>query len=234
MRVFLIFIFGFISLQTHASLVSGHIFKTETESLSATLDTTTGIEWLRGSATLGNSYSDILERLDTDLKGWRLPTASELENLMFTYYEDLDPNMNSVISYTNYGRTTKEFSLSSQLSTYILGQGFNKNGTNDAYALFINNDGEIQRTGLGRRGSFNFNFKGLKDATRYADTYSSIDTSFLLVSDGGLTEQSIANPKLNEANPNSPYNTPGPLSIACIGLAIIGLRKHRQKSLLKR
>lgn len=87
---FLFFAVTLFTANTHAGMITNHQFKTDDATYYATLDTNTGIEWLRG-ATKGQSYNEVFARLDTDLKGWRFPTQDEFKNLLTTYYRDLNP-----------------------------------------------------------------------------------------------------------------------------------------------
>ena len=47
----------------------------------STLDSLTGIEWLKTNETQGMSYSNVVNQLGTTYVGWRLPTKAEIDTL---------------------------------------------------------------------------------------------------------------------------------------------------------
>lgn len=55
----------------------------------ATLDTTTGIEWLDLTLTDGKSYSEVSALLSTTLAGWRFPTQAEVHQMMSSFFSVL-------------------------------------------------------------------------------------------------------------------------------------------------
>lgn len=52
----------------------------------STLDSSTGIEWLDLNETKGLSINAVMARLSGDLKGWRLPTATEVDQMLSNFY----------------------------------------------------------------------------------------------------------------------------------------------------
>jgi hypothetical protein len=47
----------------------------------AALETSTGLVWMDFGVTVDESYSEVVSKLDTKYKGWRLPTGSEVTHL---------------------------------------------------------------------------------------------------------------------------------------------------------
>lgn len=223
---FLFFAVTLFTANTHAGMITNHQFKTDDATYYATLDTNTGIEWLRG-ATKGQSYNEVFARLDTDLKGWRFPTQDEFKNLLTTYYRDLNPLGGGRESFTSYGRPTAGAIDANHFSIYMLSSNFQSYSSISPHALYVDNEGVNRYFGNSVSGGY-FNTTSFYNTKSFDDNFSNSNYSYLLVSDGGLTEQSIANPELNNANPNSPYNTPGPLSLAGLGFFALGYTRLKR------
>lgn len=217
------------SLGVNAALVTNHIFESESGNMAVTLDTTTGIEWLRASYTSGDSYNDVLARLGGDLSGWRLPTEDEVRNLLVSNYSKISPESGGRYGFTSYGNGTAEFRVAGYVMSYILGSSSStlKYSGTSSYALYVDDNDEINSFGFRKDGSFYFRTVGMDNGTVYAEDYSNLQYGYFLVSDGGVTNQSIENPILNSANANSPFNTP--VNFALGGLALVGLFAARKR-----
>jgi len=220
---------GAASLSANAGLITTHTFESESGNMAVTLDTNTGIEWLRAKYTSGDSYNDVLARLDGDLSGWRLPTEDEVRNLLVSNYSKVAPESGGRYGFTSYGKTTKEFGIANNLVSYIMGfssSSLRYSGT-PSYALYVDDNDEINSFGFIRDGSFYFRTIGMDNGIVYDEDYSNSVYGYFLVSDGGLTKQSIANPSLNAANENSPFSVPVPFALG--GLALMALFASRKQ-----
>lgn len=68
------------SISANAEFIKGD-WKVEGEQLTA-VDTQTGIEWLSLEVTIGQSYSYVNYVLTSSYSGWRMPTSSEVIEVM--------------------------------------------------------------------------------------------------------------------------------------------------------
>lgn len=217
------------SLGANAALITNHSFESESGNMAVTLDTTTGIEWLRTSYTSGDSYNDVLARLDGDLSGWRLPTEDEVRNLLVSNYSKISPESGGRYSFTSYGNGTAEYRTAGYVMSYILGSSSSNlrySGT-ASYGLYVDDNDEINSFGFRKDGSFYFRTVGMDNGVVYDEDYSHSYVGYFLVSDGGLTVQSIANPSLNAENENSPFSVPVPFALG--GLALMALFASRKQ-----
>lgn len=196
---------GLISTQANAAFIATDL-KDKGDAL-ATLDTETGIEWLDLTLTKGMSINAVLNSIaNGSLKGWRLPTASEVENLMraslptftFTYMYN-----SGVPYYADTGSGAKTRIVDSWRNM------FGKTSQHQSYGFYL-------------KGSAVCNAGALSDGVSYFTVLSACTPGDLssspylnqgssahgmwLVSDGGLTLSSINDPMLNINNPNAPAN----------------------------
>ncbi len=221
------------SLGANAALVTNHMFESESGGMAVTLDTTTGIEWLRAAYTSGDSYNDVLARLDGDLSGWRLPTEDEVRNLLVSNYSKIQPESGGRYGFTSYGDTTEEFITAGYVMSYILGSSSSslKYSGTSSYALYVDDNDEINSFGFRKDGSFYFRTIGMDNGIVYDEDYSNSSYGYFLVSDGGLTVQSIADPSLNAANENSPFNAPVPFALGGLALMALFASRKQKKSM---
>lgn len=172
----------------------------------ATLDQSTGLEWLDISRTAFWTPGQVLSAMNTggSLAGWRLPTPSEVTTMMnnwfaqswsgfgITHYSGYP---SSVINFYNTFGVTRAIGESS--NGHRWGVGFYFNGTTMSGA------GVYHRNSWGDQSGQAW----VNDPTSYTAASGAMDgAGMFLVSDGGLTLSSKNDPSLNVANPNSPYN----------------------------
>lgn len=214
--------FGVLSSQAQASFVHTD-WKTEGDS-RATLDTSTGIEWLKLNETSAGSsktYLTVLSQLDTTYLGWRFPTEAELglmfRNLLGAPYGFAEDQtlVNQSITISGAAKTL--------MHTYF---GTNYGGTGSvgvSYGWFQREDGN----GWGGAGRWDSGFNIVKELNQ-----SRSYTGVYLVNDGGVTLSSVQDPTLNINNPNAPVNVADvstPLgSTLFAALFLVGMRVRRQ------
>lgn len=198
---FFLFAVGMVSAQASAAFVATDWQSAGDE--GATLDTTTGIEWLDLTVTKGKSYAEVSALLSTTLKGWRFPTTSETHAMMSSFFPSIAP-----LGYD------ESITLQTGDFNQISGDFLSLFGANSYYdetfrssiLMHKSEDNVYARSVISLRNGVD------DDILRYRNVYSGDDNSFLnvgsyfLVSDGGATLSSIKNPALNINNPKSPIN----------------------------
>lgn len=174
-----------------------------------TIDSETGIEWLDFSVTSEDSYQDVLARLQGDLKGWRLPTESEV----VSFFDRMMVGYN-YISFSGWvsdnNSTGREIRYAANMYRELLGTSIIRKDMEYSIGYFMGDDGEVRLSGV------------LYDSTNdkplyYGTTYQGAkldeelpliqnNMGVFLVSDGGVSYSSKLNPEINENNQNARYN----------------------------
>lgn len=191
-------------------------WKTTNDKL-ATLQTSTGLEWLDLTYTNNWSINQAYTEMSTSLQGWRLATQHEVTSL---WSEILGVSLGTV--RTSVGITNKP--ALGYLGTvfafnylYTSGKTIDDNGN-------VVDFGSMIQAGSGAyyhlwNGGFN------------KDSRSTVQGIYL-VSDGGTTLSSINNPNLNINNPNAPINTadvfaPAGMAATSLFMLLMGARRNR-------
>lgn len=207
---------GLISTQASAAFVSTD-WKT-TGDAQATLDYSTGLEWLKLNNTAAKSLSTVRNEIDTLYQGWRLPTESEVMQL----FRNL---LGAGYAYTEGSPATQRYFFMPAEMRNIALTFLGDSGGGTAYGWYA-----LQSIPNAIGGS------GLwTNSYWYNWTYSLTQggrsgTGVFLVSDGGTTLSSIKNPSLNINNPNAPINmadvsAPAGLAAAGVLMLIFGARR---------
>lgn len=202
----------------------------------ASLDTETGLEWLKLNNIKGMSLDSILEETSYggSLSGWRLPTEDEVTVLMNGLYrrsgvtfetgeyqaETGDSKMSSWFTFMGTNKKTSYIYDANHPSSYKL----------YTYGITIKEDGSLSRNGYysneryvyGTDWVFNGGISYSSDEA-ISDIYS-----YFLVSDGGTTLSSKENPELNINNPNAPVNDV-PMSTFLYGVSLLGVGFLKRK-----
>lgn len=196
----------------------------------ATLDTESGLTWLKLGNTVGKSILTVESLLSSTYKGWRLPTASEVEQMMnnfFTYsFND---------GYTKYTWS----SSNSQINNFRILMGATRYEYDTmyhshrywAYGMYrsdncVSGGSCVQMSGTFQRSTTNaggqsFDFQLYDDyavanqTESYADAYRGI---YLV--------------KVDEPEPEQPADVSSPASGTAMVLAamLLGLRRRIQRS----
>jgi hypothetical protein len=196
----------------------------------ATLDESTGIEWLDLTQTVNMSIDTAESYLGSRFEGWRLPTRSEVTQLMVNAFPSQAAFVQGSGSKSFTNTTTDNEADNFRLlfgTTHI-----NSNG-NYTYGLFKNDPGgdySVLRSGAYDRKSDDY-------ISLYSNQNTTNDTSFshssigvYLVSDGGTTQSSLNDPSLNANNANAPSSVPLPATAALLGLGLLGFGARRKKN----
>lgn len=198
---------AFIALSLSSSFAHASFVHTDWKSTGdkkTTLDTSTGIEWLKLTETAGRSINDIKARFSTDLTGWRFATASEVYSMMSKFWGahwegrqytlegyTAGPLNTAYRDHTTYfGQTITAPDLKASLGTvYEESWG---TGTRLSGYIFWVSAGKVEMRQQRDHG--------------YTTSYRNIQHGIYLVNDGGVTLSSQLDPSLNASNPNAPVN----------------------------
>lgn len=233
------------SASSHASFQQVSVYSDGDQ--MATLDKSTGIEWLDTNLTKGESFTSLSSRLGEsgDLYGWRLPTKDEVFTMLDNYfgatYQGVFDTGESVTDSTDVNFSSSKYAYTALHFINTFGQEELKTPSNTDYNYkqmrirFKGSSGNAEYLSVYHSGYKVYTGGNpIKDVSirTYEQndpkgTYANRSHGYFLVSDGGVTLDSINNPNLNENNPNSPYNVPVPVwGVACFG-ALLLLRKRK-------
>lgn len=200
---------GAFSGAANAELISTHYITNGDN--RATLDTTTGKEWLDLSFTDSRSINWILNETKKggSLEGWRLPLYDEVRGLM-SYVKD-ESKFSEFISL--FG-DTRSFKFDNYTRTWSQG-------------LVLNDDGNIFI-----EGAYHDDFGGGEnllslEVSALSYSQSSSNSGVFLVSNGGLTWSSRNDAEIQEIQ-NS-FSVPVPL-LGASSIAMLSLFGARRKS----
>ena len=231
-------------------------WKTEGDSQIIT-DIDTGIEWLRLSNTHGMSINQVLAETQKGgaFYGWRLPTSSEVQQMMEHVYVNVNFNDEGSTNASGYAwytggsdyatgaRNTWRDTLGYRY--YSTGSGTNANYYYVGYGLYLNDednaeslsDSEVLMSGYyynkkgtstSRSYKYYYNIYNDWSSASYTTDFSAANYSVYLVSDGGTSLTSINNPEINAMNPNAPQNVPVGGALAALLVAgAVGMRKKK-------
>lgn len=180
----------------------------------AVLHYDTGLEWLNVRETWGMSMEDVSNALQGDLQGWRLPTNEEIEVLISSFFSGWDYSSETYTTIRNHWsyHPVDEF-----------GRMFGNGWTSATYTTgkYYDESGVIRIAGGYTNGSNYALIYGPDASYSFDDT----DTKYgaFLVSDGGVTIDSINDPLLNINNVNAPVNSVSTPAAAVTGLLAIGM-----------
>ena len=219
---------GLLSASAQAAFVHTD-WKTGGDQL-ATLDTETGIEWLKLTNTDMKSINTVLSEINTTYSGWRLPSESEVRKLLTNVWTGLNVDIDHVIERSG------AYTPGANLFAAMFSNGI-RNITHH-FGMYVADDGVVRMAGsyLNENGGYtaafgmNFYITQTMDSTQ-PKWYATNTHGVFLVSDGGVTLSSVNDPTLNINNPNAPINNE-PSDVPALGFfsALLGafaLRRRR-------
>lgn len=191
----------------------------------ATLDTSTGKEWLKFENTKGITYTELLSELGVggEFEGWRLPTVREVKDvvLQISLHTTLNSNINTLdyresLGYmSSWAITWREvFGLSARPADRSLSYGVVQD-TSGQFLMFGNNRIHANAT--------QYFYANWTKSSNYEDNSQ---FSYYLVSNGGTTKSSIDDPSINIAV----RDASSPLSASIMLLAGLFFVKRKKKS----
>lgn len=193
------------------------------------------------------SIQDILNDSSNKYRGWRLPTFTELQYFIQSFFSNnlqerssISPSgaTSSAQYLSNYGFSSNELNSFMEFS----GAGkYNSSAPGRRYAegYFLREDGSVGLAGVILENGNNTlgRYKSAWHApyTTLSQTSKSSLWGVYLVSDGGTTLSSINNPMLNVNNPNAPVNqvpsdVPVHAGFGLFGLLLMAFGLRRRKS----
>tara|TARA_Y100000310_G_scaffold327090_1_gene392916 strand:+ start:979 stop:1728 length:750 start_codon:yes stop_codon:yes gene_type:complete len=188
----------------------------------ATLDYSTGIEWMDVGLTAGLSVSQVEAMTQTGgiYEGWRLPSYQEVTTFFNNWFDyDTDGETERTGAWATFS------SSASWTSTFsnVVGR---TEGTR-SYGLYNGVNGRPLLFGVAEFSNdtifFNYRDSGILTENDANDFYG-----VWLVSDGGDTLSSKQNPMLNINNENSPVNSVPVVGLAALSLFGMGMGVRRR------
>lgn len=219
------------SMCANAKLIATD-WQAEGDSL-ATLDEATGIEWLDLTQTKRMSINQVEGLLSSTFSGWRLPTRSEVTEMMMTAFTSQAITLQGAGAWQFTGST-----LNNQADNFraLFGKTYSNASSDYSRGLFKNDIGEsISVIQSGVSDTINNSHLTLYSSSAVTNNinYSHVSFGVYLVSDGGTTFSSINNPLLNANNANAPINAPIsvplPATVLLMGLGLTGLVRRKDK-----
>ncbi|MFQ3188907.1 MAG: hypothetical protein ACI936_000027 [Paraglaciecola sp.] len=196
----------------------------------ATLDESTGIEWLDLTQTVNMSIDTAESYLSSRFEGWRLPTRSEVTQLMVNAFPS---QATRVQGASGWGITNTTTDNEADNFRRLFGNSHINSNGNYTYGLFKNDPGgdySVLRSGAYDRKSNNYITLSSNQSITTDTSYSHVVYSVYLVSDGGTTQSSLNDPSLNANNANAPSSVPLPATAALLGLGLLGFGARRKKN----
>jgi hypothetical protein len=226
--IFAVSTIALASMSASAQLISTD-WKSTGDKL-ATLDESTGIEWLDLTQTDGMSIDTAESLLSSRFEGWRLPTRSEVTQLMVNAFPSqasfVQGSGSKGLTNTTTDNEADNFRLmfgTTQVSSnYDSTLGMFKNDPGGQYSALMSG-------AYDRKYDDRITLYSNLNTTTYT-SYSNTSYGVYLVSDGGTTQSSLNDPSLNANNANAPSSVPLPATAALLGLGLLGFGARRKKN----
>lgn len=199
----------------------------------ATLDTTTGKEWLKLDNIAGKGYSLnawLSGAYDSVFAGWRLATTSELAVVMSAYF----PTAVNQVAFDQTRATAwfNAFGITDPV-------GPTRSGS-IGYTIADNGWQVIEYGQRWNTGSFQTALPWGSVSSDQLKSSTNPYSGFFLVNDGGVTMSSLLDPMRNINNPNAPVNQNPPVAqvsaplVAVSGLMMLLMGLRRKLSVARR
>ncbi|MFQ3188929.1 MAG: hypothetical protein ACI936_000049 [Paraglaciecola sp.] len=196
----------------------------------ATLDESTGIEWLDLTQTVNMSIDTAENHLSGRFEGWRLPTRSEVTQLMVNAF----PSQAAFVQGAgNLGVTNRTTDNEADNFRLLLGTTHSNSNGEYTHGIFKNDPGgQYSVLKSGAYDKRDNNYVSLSSNTNIINdtSWSASSYGVYLVSDGGTTQSSLNDPSLNANNANAPSSVPLPATAALLGLGLLGFGARRKKN----
>ena len=211
-KLLLITSIALASMGANAELISTD-WKTTGDNL-VTLDTETGIEWLDLTQTIGMSINEVEGLLNSTFEGWRLPTVSEVTQMMMTAFSS---QVEAVQATGSWSVTSASVDNEADNFMALFGTTY-ASGTYDYSLGLIKNDvvdatHSALTSGSMDRASDDYLILFSNSNTSSDLDYASELSGVFLVSDGSETP---------------PQNVPVSAAFSLLGLGLIGFRRKQK------
>jgi hypothetical protein len=224
-KIFAVSSIALASISANAELISTD-WKTSGDSL-ATLDESTGLEWLDLTQTINMSINQAEDLMNSTFAGWRLPTRSEVTQLMVNAF----PSQAKFVEGEG-GRSIANATLDNETDNFrfLFGTTYATSTYEFSYGLFENDviDARYSLLYSGAADKISddsvslFSNYGIGTDNDHTHTYIGV----YLVSGGGTTLSSINDPSIN----NGSANVPLPATAALLGLGLLGFGARRKNN----
>jgi hypothetical protein len=201
----------------------------------ATLDTSTGIEWLDLTQTdnMSINQAEGLTGAGGVFEGWRLPTLTEVTEMMVNAFpRHSAPIESDFSSYYDFNDATTDNEVVSFRSLF----GTTQTTSSDLYArgMYKNDPGQSKLVVFSGARERTYN----QDTSIYINRDVTDDYNYIgphhgvyLVSDGGTTLSSQLDPSININNAAAPINdVSAPALLGLMGLGLFGFAARRSIS----
>lgn len=210
----------------------------------ASLDESTGIEWLDLTQTDYKSIQEVQGLLSTTYAGWRFPTAQEVRAMMTSI-------VGTLVNFTGDadGLIYKQGNMLPEVTAFrvLFGHTYSTSGFSFAHISvgnYVDEQGRVVQAGVRfsgyDKGRDNYLYQDYVNTNITSVTSKHNYSGVFLVSDGGVTLSSQQNPNLNLNNPNAPINqvpttpeptdVPAPVGVMAFLLSFLGLGLRRRTS----
>lgn len=165
----------------------------------ATVDTQTGIEWLKLDNTKGYTFAKYKAGQYTELAGWRLPTLVEVQQLIATNFPGMTPSTQNAYDATRATNWFAAMGITDPAGARSGSMGY----------VLADNGWQVYQFGQAwNYGSFWNSVPWNETSSSQLYNSTSIYSGMFLVNDGGLTLSSKLNPLINQNNLAAPNQLP--------------------------
>jgi hypothetical protein len=187
----------------------------------ATLDQSTGLEWLDLTQTDGVSINQVLSLMDSTYAGWRFPTPIEVNALIENSFGVSAPDLGERIS--TWGRQP---STEIEFFRTVFGVVKTDYTYRGSLGLTLNDSDGVVLSGMQTRSEGDLLALYNQFTNGFTKSTANKEYGVFLVSDGGTTQSSLNDPSINIASANVPL----PATAALLSLGLLGFVGRRKKT----